>query len=224
MLSTNAGAEEPRVLSTDPISPMQLAHLVLRTPNYARMCNFYKTFLNARAAFEDDFTCFLRYDAEHHRMVIVNTPQLSLPDSSKAGLAHFAFTYRTLGELLGNYQRLQLSGIEPCWCINHGFTTSFYYYDPDGTLVETQYDNMDTEDADAFMRSDYFQKNPIGVDFDPELLIERFLRGDPMNELLKQGSALFPPDIMPVRPKRVRDYDYRQALLTSAPGEPSASA
>jgi len=202
-----------RELDTSPVSPCQLAHLVLRTPHYKEMCDFYKLLLNARAGFANDLANFLRYDEEHHRVVIVNAPHLPLVTTPSAGLAHFSFTYRTLGEVLGNYRRLQQHGIHPCWCINHGFTTSIYYYDPDGHQVETQYDNMGTDDADAFMRSDYFMKNPIGVDFDPELLIERFERGDPMEELIKQGSAPFPANREPVRPRMVLNYDYRGALL-----------
>jgi catechol 2,3-dioxygenase-like lactoylglutathione lyase family enzyme len=202
-----------RELDIRPVSPSQLAHLVLRTPQYKDMCDFYQVFLNARPAFANELANFLRYDEEHHRLVIVNTPELPLVTIPAAGLAHFSFTYRSMGEVLGNYRRLQQRGIHPCWCINHGFTTSIYYYDPDGHQVETQYDNMGTEDADAFMRSDYFKKNPIGVDFDPELLIERFERGDAMEELIKQGSAPFPADREPVRPLRVLNYDYRGALL-----------
>lgn len=202
-----------RELSIEPVSPSQLAHLVLRTPNYQAMCDFYLTLLNARAAFDSAAAMFIRYDEEHHRVVIVNTPHLQLPDPSSAGLAHFAFTYQSLGEVLGNYLRLQQHGIHPCWCINHGFTTSIYYYDPDGNQIETQYDNMNAEAADAFMRSDYFRKNPIGVDFDPNLLIERYLRGDPLAELIKQGSAPFARDALPVRPRNPLNYDFRGELL-----------
>ena len=39
------------------------------------------------------------------------------------------------------------------------------------------------------MESDTFSANPIGVRFEPDKLIERYLAGDPMNELVKQGSA-----------------------------------
>lgn len=202
-----------RELSTEPVSPSQLAHLVLRTPNYRAMCDFYLQLLNARPAFANEAAMFIRYDEEHHRIVIVNTPQLEIPTQPIAGLAHFAFTYRSLGEVLGTYLRLQQHGIRPCWCINHGFTTSIYYYDPDGNQVETQYDNMDSEAADAFMRSDYFRKNPIGVDFDPDLLIERYERGDPLSELIKQGSAPFAQDAMPVRPRNPVTYDMRGELL-----------
>ena len=205
--------EARRALSTEPVSPSQLAHLVLRTPNYQAMCDFYLLLLNARVAFANAAAMFIRYDEEHHRIVIVNTPQLAIPAQPVAGLAHFAFTYRSLGEVLGTYRRLQRHGIRPCWCINHGFTTSIYYYDPDGNQVETQYDNMDCETADAFMRSDYFQKNPIGVDFDPELLVERYVRGDPLHELIKQGSAPFAKDVLPIRPRRAAVYDFRGELL-----------
>jgi hypothetical protein len=201
-----------RVLSTKPVSPSQLAHLALRSPNFKEMCDFYLLLLNGRPAFSNSMAMFIRYDEEHHRIVIVNTPQLVVP-THPGGLAHFAFTYRSLEEVLGTYLRLKQHGIKPCWCINHGFTTSIYYYDPDGNMAETQYDNMDSEAADAFMRSDYFAKNPIGVDFDPELLIERYERGDPLSELIKQGSAPFAKDVMPVRPRNPVTYDMRGELL-----------
>lgn len=202
-----------RELSIEPVSPIQLAHVVLQTHNYPAVCDFYLTLLNARAAFADDAATFIRYDGEHHRIVIMNVPQLKLPDQPLAGLVHFAFTYRSLGELLGNYLRLQRLGIHPCWCINHGFTTSIYYYDPDGNQIETQFDNMSSDAADAFMRTDYFRKNPVGVDFDPHLLIERYKRGDPLEELIQQGSAPFARDIIPVRPRGIPPYDFRGDLL-----------
>ena len=41
-----------------------------------------------------------------------------------------------MGELLGNYRRLKAVGIMPVWCINHGITTSIYYADHDGTMLE----------------------------------------------------------------------------------------
>jgi hypothetical protein len=212
-MQSDTSSSGPRVISTAAVSPCQLAHLVLRTPNYHAMCEFYLSLLNARPAFADDLATFVRYDHEHHRLVIVNTPKLQIPSGPIAGLAHFAFTYRSLSELLGTYLRVGALAIKPCWCINHGFTTSIYYYDPDGNQVETQYDNMGNQDADAFMRSAYFAKNPIGVDFDPELLIARYRRGDPLSELIKQGSAPFAPDAMPVRPRTVLSYDYRGELL-----------
>ena len=87
-------------------------------------------------------------------------------------------------------QDLKATGIEPHWCINHGPTTSLYYRDPDGNQIELQIDNFTTQaDLDAFFSSGAFAENPIGVEFDPEALLARFERGDPVEELIVQGSA-----------------------------------
>jgi hypothetical protein len=39
------------------------------------------------------------------------------------------------------------------------------------------------------MESEAFAANPIGVGFDPEKLVERYQRGDPIEELLQPGAA-----------------------------------
>lgn len=206
--------ELDRNLDLGAVSPSKMAHLVIRTPNYQKMREFYKVFLHAHPAYEDEVASFLRYDDEHHRIAIINMPFLGpLPVPAAAGMEHIAFTFGTLGELLSNYLRLKALDIAPVWCINHGPTTSIYYNDPDGNVIETQFDNLEVEAADAFMHGPYFAKNPMGVDFDPMLLIERYRHGDPMEELIRQGSALPPEGIVPVRPDRIPDYDYRGALL-----------
>ena len=171
-------------------------------------------FLDATPAFENEIACFLRYDDEHHRLVVMNIPALeAAPAVPVAGVEHYAFTFATMGDLLSNYLRMKEAGVAPAWCINHGPATSIYYRDPDGNLVEAQFDNLDVDDADAFLRGPYFAKNPIGVDFDPEVLIERYRRGDAMEELIRQGAAPPRGDALPVRPSTVPDYDYRGELL-----------
>ena len=40
--------------------------------------------------------------------------------------------------------RLKDTGITPYWCINHGFTLSMYYRDPDQNQVELQVDLFDS--------------------------------------------------------------------------------
>jgi catechol 2,3-dioxygenase-like lactoylglutathione lyase family enzyme len=206
-------AQAARELSPAGTKPAKLAHFVLRTPNYDRLRAFYRTFLHAEAVFENDIVTFLRYDDEHHRLAIVNVPPLEIETGVKAGLEHICFSYETLGDLLGQYLFLKANGVAPSWCINHGMTTSIYYSDPDGNVIETQYDNMDVAAADAFMRGPYFAKNPIGVDFDPELLVERYRRGDPLDEIIRQGSALPAPDAVVPRLRTVPPYDDRGAML-----------
>lgn len=204
---------ESRAIDATGARPVKLAHIVLRTPNYAAMVDFYRTFFHARAAFANEVLTFLRYDDEHHRIAIVNIPPLEAQRPGQAGVEHVAFTYATLGDLLGQFRYLREHGIAPAWCINHGMTTSIYYVDPDGNTIETQYDNLDVEAADAFMRGPYFAVNPIGVDFDPEVLIARYLRGDALEELIRQGSALPPAGTTLPRPPQVPPYDADGRLL-----------
>jgi hypothetical protein len=90
-------------------------------------------------------------------------------------------------ELFLAYRQRKARGIEPYWCTNHGPTTSLYYRDPDGNTLETQFDNFDTDEAvNAFMTSDAFQTNPIGVDFDPEDVIKQIESGVSVAELAKR--------------------------------------
>jgi len=206
--------EVDRSLSKTDFSPSKLAHLVLRTTNYEKMVKFYQTLLGAKLPFSNEMISFFRYDDEHHRLVVINMPFLQpMPEALSVGVEHFAFTFRSLGDLLGNYLRLKAIGVEPAWCINHGITTSIYYFDPDGNQIETQFDNLDAAAADAFMTGPYFAKNPIGVDFDPDVLIERYRRGDSMEELIQQRSAPLPAGALPVRPSTVPEYDWTGALL-----------
>jgi len=171
-------------------APIKLAHVVFRTGQLARMLDWYCTVLEARVVFENSFIAFATYDDEHHRIAFVDLNATEQPAPNARGLEHVSFTYASLGDLLDTYERLRGLGITPYWKINHGPTTSFYYRDPDSNQIELQFDNFKrAEDADAFMRSDVFANNPIGVEFDPEKLIERFRRGDPESELIKQGAA-----------------------------------
>lgn len=200
-------------------SPSKFAHIVLRSPNYEKMCAFYTELLQARSAFESPLVTFLRYDDEHHRIVIINMP--GIPQKVfGAGLEHFSFTYESLGEMLATYERMKKAGAAPAWCVNHGMTLSIYYEDPDNNLVETQVDTLDVDEADAFMRSPYFAINPIGVDFDPDLMLERYLRGDSLAELARFGSAPYPAGVAPPRPPSVPDYDFRGDKLSTASAAP----
>lgn len=201
------------VLNNEAVQPTSLAHIVFRTSHFVEMRAFYLKLLNARVTWENDMGCFMSYDEEHHRVVIIRIPDLAPVNPRGAGLEHYAFTYRTMGDLLANYVRLKKDGVAPVWCVNHGFTTSIYYRDPDGNMIETQFDNMTPEEADAFMRGDYFARNPVGVDFDPELLLQRYSSGDPMSELSKFKAAPYAPGAPHIRPADVMLYDCDGALL-----------
>ncbi len=181
----------PRTLDSEPvIPPTRFAHAVLRTRHLEESIAFYETVLGARVIFGNAMVAFLTYDEEHHRLALIQTSQEEPAPLGAAGLDHLAYTYGDMGQLLATYERLKEAGLHPVWTINHGPTTSFYYADPDGNRVELQIDNFATEaETNAWMKSGAFEKNPIGVEFDPQKLVERYLRGDPIEALIEQGSA-----------------------------------
>lgn len=165
-------------------TPERLAHIVFKTRDKARMLSWYREILNARIVFDSDFIGFLTYDDEHHRVAVIEMPGLQPAPATVSGLHHTAFTYGSFGQLLGTYVRLRDRGIRPSHSINHGPTTSIYYLDPDGNRVELQVDNFDTvEEGAAWFESADFKENPIGVDFDPEVLLERYASGEPRASL-----------------------------------------
>lgn len=172
------------------IVPVKLAHVVLRTNQFHRLLEWYSTVFLTRTSYANDMVAFLTYDDEHHRIAILHTGQLEKSPEMYVGVDHFAFTYASLADLLNNWVRLKNVGIEPFWCINHGPTTSMYYRDPDNNEIELQVDNFETlEEASDYFDSEAFANNPIGVDFDPELLLRKLRDGAPLSELVKQGSA-----------------------------------
>lgn len=166
-----------------PIRPHKLAHVVLRVSNLHRSREWYLRVLEGWPAFENDVLCFLTYDDEHHRIGLLAEPNWQNAGDAQ-GLAHIAFTYETLGELLATYKRLAGQDIMPYWKINHGPTISLYYKDPDGNRLELQYDVFEkAEDLDAFFASGAYEENFMGIMFDPQQLIARFEAGESLADL-----------------------------------------
>jgi len=59
------------------------------------------------------------------------------------------------GQLAEHYERLKSLGIAPTLSVNHHFTSSLYYRDPDGNEVEVSCDNLPSKQAASdFMKSD----------------------------------------------------------------------
>jgi catechol-2,3-dioxygenase len=167
--------------------PSRFSHLVLQTARYEEMVAFYQTWLSAKPMLDNGVVCFLTYDDEHHRMMIGRNANLAPRDPKAAGLVHFAYAVETLEDLVNYYLRLKAQGILPHHCMNHGFTTSIYYHDPDGNEVEIQVDNYKTrEEMNEWFATGAFDRNFAGCFFDPESMVERFRAGVPEHEILNQ--------------------------------------
>jgi catechol-2,3-dioxygenase len=174
----------------NPIRPTRFAHFVLRVRELDRSIAWYEEVIGMQMVHRGEKLAFMSYDGEHHRIALIETPVGAEPPPGAPGLDHVAYAFDTLGDLLSTYQRLKAKGLEPYWPINHGPTTSLYYRDPDGNGVELFVDNLETEaELKGWMESDTFRANPLGVTFDPDKLVERYEAGDPIEELILQGSA-----------------------------------
>lgn len=170
-------------------SPIKFAHVVLKTAQYSEMLDWWTDFLEADVRYGNAVISFLSYDDEHHRLAIANMPHLHERDNKAVGVEHFAFTYESLDDLFAHYERLKAKGRLPYWTINHGMSLSAYYRDPDGNQVEAQIDCMTVEDSFAFMESDAFAANPIGIDVDFEKLIARRRAGEEVASLTDYATS-----------------------------------
>nr|ART35746.1 B74 [uncultured bacterium] len=175
--------------------PSKLAHVVYMTRRYDEMISWYQKVFEAKVQYQNPALAFLTYDDEHHRFAFGNMSVL-IPDgvetenTSKIGVNHVGYTFSDLGELLENYARLKELGITPYWRVHHGVTLSVYYQDPDGNRMEFQVDCCkNAEEAHAFMHSDAFAANPVGVEIDPDALLDQYRSGVPTEVLLAQPEG-----------------------------------
>jgi len=175
-------------------SPKKLSHLVLQTNRRPQMVEWYCTVLGAELLYENPHIAFISYDDEHHRVAFVDPGPLAdkAPAEGKTaraggevGLHHVAFTMGSLDDLADQYLELKDKGIKPHRCVNHGVTTSMYYYDPDRNQVELLVDNFETAiEGQNYMRQrSASDKNPVGIDFDPEELVKKIHTGLRLEEL-----------------------------------------
>lgn len=171
--------------------PAWISHVVYQTRRFDEMVEWYRNVFEAEVVYDDPALAFLTYDGEHHRLAIANLDLLR-PDASSAGergeigVNHVAYTFVSLADLVDTYERLKAAGIVPYWPVHHGMTLSLYYQDPDGNRMEFQVDTCSPEQAKAMWKSAALQANPIGVRYDPDVLVARFHAGEDEAILLAQ--------------------------------------
>ncbi len=173
-----------------------LAHVVLQTTDMARLKNWYLEVLDARVVYENENSAFLTFDDEHHRLAILQIPGLTERTPLTVGMAHTAYTFDTLAALMAKYRELKDAGITPRVPVQHGVTTSLYYRDPDGNMVELQIDNFATpEEATSYMDGEEYGSDFIGPSFDPDQMAEALAAGTPSGQLTTRTWAMTTPQL-----------------------------
>ncbi|HEX9741529.1 MAG TPA: VOC family protein [Nitrospiraceae bacterium] len=143
--------EKSRIGEGTAPSPAALIHISIGTDgNFERMVDFYMKVFNAHVVNYRDKrgsdggrAAFLSFDDHDHRFAILERRGCERA-KGRGGIAHAAFKYRSLKDLIRLYRQTKAWGIDLTHSINHGQSTSFYYADPDGNEIETYIDNFDT--------------------------------------------------------------------------------
>jgi catechol-2,3-dioxygenase len=194
----NAVAKMPETArSRGKIAPKKLAHFVLRTQegNVENIAEWYALVLEGEFMMKSPLISFVTYDDEHHRVAVLAMPGVKPHVDMHCGLHHVAFTYADLHDLMHTYNRLKNEhGIVPQFCVNHGPTTSMYYFDPDKNQIELQVDNVSEDRFAEYFDNGEFTDNPIGTKFDPDEMTAKLAAGVPESDLLKRPDGT-PPDL-----------------------------
>jgi len=171
--------------------PAYLSHYGIRARRYKEMIQWYTTVFRAQVQHENEFLAFMTFDEEHHRLVIFEDPETVDRPATAAGVDHVGYGLASFGDFVSAYERLKAEGVTPFAQLNHRFTTSLYYHDPDGNEVELSVDNFPTkEECAAFVRSEQMEeigRPPFGYSFDPDELARLYHEGAPQAELARIG-------------------------------------
>ncbi len=177
-----------------PIAPSNLVHVVYRTRRFEEMLAWYATVFGARIQYKNPALAFLTFDEEHHRFAfadlgVIRPDEHDKDDRGAIGVDHVAWEYGSLADLLENYAELKAKGIAPYWAVHHGMSASLYYADPDGNQMEFTIDAFPTKaEAAAYFHNGQMEKNPVGVEYDPDDWLTRLRGGANESELLSIDS------------------------------------
>jgi catechol 2,3-dioxygenase len=204
MSVTSPGMVPETQTTADGILRPTLHHINLKTTpdGLQPLIEWYGMVVGAEVVFRYPLGAWLTNDRANHRIAILAFPQFRRDPEQPVhtGLHHTAFEYDSLESLMASYTRLRDLAIVPFFAMDHGMTMSIYYLDPDGNAVELQVDNFRSWDASQeWMRGALeFQENPLGVFFDPELVLEDMAVGLSHPEVHEKAfSAEYLPDPIP---------------------------
>ena len=171
---------------------LQLAHFGLRTRDLPSAVEWYARAFDAQVRFRNEMVAFMSFDDEHHRFVLWDDGETLEKADNSLGVDHIGFSCGGPSALADQYERLKALGILPTLSVNHHFTSSIYYRDPDDNEVEVTCDNMPSKaECSAFMgtpqMAQAMQPPLFGSEFDPEELLKLRKTGTSDRELATIG-------------------------------------
>ncbi len=171
---------------------LQIAHFGLRTRDLPVAVEWYGRAFGAQVRFQNELAAFMSFDDEHHRFVLWDDGETGEKPENARGIDHIGFSCGGPVALADEYERLKRLGITPAMSVNHHFTSSLYYHDPDGNEIEITCDNMPSKsECAAFMATpemaQAMQPPFFGSKFDPEDLLALRNQGAPEAKLARIG-------------------------------------
>lgn len=207
MTSGPTPAPEGAALVTADLAPPRLSEVVLRTSRYDEMKGWYQQVLGVKPFFEhvppdwerrraqlserltgDLRLCFMRIASgyPYGQVVALFDYPDQQPSLLASGMHHMQLRHGSLEDLFTRFERLAGIGLQPYKCYNHGPSTSFYYLDVDGNMVELSAANFAAEqDFIAFMKSAAYAANPAGHLVDPAALVRRWRAGEAAADIVR---------------------------------------
>ena len=177
---------------SDKFSDRYVAHYGLRTRNLQPMIDWYAKFFDARIQHDLGFGVFMTWDEDHHRLVIWSDEETTERVATGAGVDHIGIGLPGFESLIDHYDRLKAKGISPDLSVNHLFSTSFYYHDPDGNEVELTVDNMSSKaECSEFLTGERMNElSPpfFGYQFEPADMANAVRSGLSLPDIARFGA------------------------------------
>jgi catechol 2,3-dioxygenase-like lactoylglutathione lyase family enzyme len=155
-------------------APRRLGHVLLFTPDIARMVGFYTGVLGMKLSDRSrDIIAFMRCNTDHHTLAVLS--------SKGPGFHHGSFQVGSIDEIAMGALRMADRGWQPGWGLGrHVIGSNFFYYirDPWGSFVEYYYD-LDCIPEDCAWEP---------VDFPPEDAL--YIWGPPLPEDFAENKEL----------------------------------
>jgi len=147
-------------------NPVRVGHLALSVSNLEEATKFYTDVLGFQVSLQRDEATFLTCGHVHHDLVLVQASDGSPPfNKGNLGLRHFALQVANFAELKAAYLELKNADVKIRLIVDHGITSSFYFFDPDGNNVEFFCNNQDTSaEGLAVLRDPGTSNKPLVLD------------------------------------------------------------